>query len=72
MFKILIFLFLKLNKDFYKFGYEVEDIYVELVFDGKYYEYYFFRRFKMFFYRNLVKCIKDKKIKVYIEKWLIN
>lgn len=65
-------LLLKPNKDFYKFGYEAEDIYAELALDGKHHEYYFFRRFKMLLHRNPVKCTKNKKFKVHIEKWLTN
>lgn len=42
------------------FGYEVKDIYLDLVDNEEYYDYYFFEEFKMLFYEINVS-IKDKK-----------
>lgn len=37
----------KENKEFHSVGYEAEDAYSELVFNGEHKPYYFFKRFKM-------------------------
>ena len=47
-------LLLKPNKEFYKFGYDAEDMYDELALDGKHHDYYFFRRFNMLLHINPV------------------
>lgn len=49
----MVFL-LNLNKEFFVFGYEVEEEYNKLVVKNLYCEYYFFKNFKMFLYENEV------------------
>ena len=47
-------LLLKPNKEFYKFGYDAEDMYDQLALDEKHHDYYFFRRFNMLLHINPV------------------
>lgn len=47
-------LLLNPNQEFIAFGYDAEDKYRKLAFDGKHSEYYYFRRFKMHIHKAMV------------------
>lgn len=53
-FKIFICVFFDLKGEFVVFGIDVEDKYIELVLNEEYYDWYFFRWFKMMLYNNQV------------------
>lgn len=52
--KILICFLLCFDKMFYLFGFEVEEYYLSFVDMDEYYLWYYFCRFKMFLYNNMV------------------
>lgn len=54
LWKILIILFFNINDLFNFFGYEVEDVYQELIENDEYYDYYYFCCFKMMLYGKMV------------------
>lgn len=45
------------ERNFHSFGYKAEEKYSNLAFDDKHLDWYFFRRFKMMLYNNMVCCI---------------
>lgn len=45
------------KRNFHSFGYKAEEKYSNLAFDDMHLDWYFFRRFKMTLYNNMVCCI---------------